>query len=149
MSLIKAKDAKDMVAPCGAPMKVYPIGPDQDLCSWSVFWPTQAEVEDEKWHSQSHMHPDKTEYWFVLEGKGQITVGDETYDVEPGDLVITPPLKPHSFRGGITVLCTMAKYNKDGKTYGNKVPMVWTDPPYGDEPEKQPKQWEYMELECG
>ena len=147
MPLIKGKDLKaERSYGCGNMIKIYPIGPDEDLADWIVASRTKA--DDEKWYTQSHMHLDVTEYWFVLEGKGEIKVGDETYSVEPGDLVITPPLKPHSFHGDITILCIAAKYNKEGKTHGGKVPTICTDAPYRDEPEKQPKPWEYFELDA-
>lgn len=146
MPLIKGKDLPAKRAHfCGDILKPYPIGTEGDLNHWVIVSRTLA--DDEKWCSQSHMHPDMTEYWFILEGTGQITVGNETYDVEPGDLVITPPFKPHTVRGDITFLCTMAKYNKDGKTYGGKAPVICTDEPYRDEPEKRPKAWEYLEID--
>lgn len=146
MPLIKGKDLKGERSHfCGDILKPYPLPPDGDLSHWVIVSRTLA--DDEKWCSQSHMHPDMTEYWFILEGKGQITVGDETYDIEPGDLVITPPLKPHGIRGDIVLLCTMAKYNKNGVTHGGKAPVICTDAPYRDEPEKRPKVWEYFELD--
>lgn len=147
MPLIKGKDVKAERDPaCGSMAKVYPVGgPYQDLCSWVTV--TRTLAEDEKWRYQSHMHPDMTEYWFVLDGKGQVTVGTETYDVEPGDLVITPPLTPHSASGDVTILGVIAKYNKDGKTYGGKIPIVPTEAPYRDDPEKLPKPWKYYEIE--
>lgn len=140
MPLYKGKDVKVERSPfCGCMLGFYPIGDDQDLMDICVVSRTQE--DDEKWYSQSHMHLDMTEYWFILEGEGQIVVGDETYDVEPGDLIVTPPLKPHSMHGNLKLLCFMAKYNKDGITHGNKCPMICTDVPYRDEPEKRPRPW--------
>ena len=73
MPLIKGKDIKPERSHfCGAMLKSYPIGPDQDLLGWII---VSTKVADEgKWCMQSHMHLDMTEYWFVLEGSGQIFV---------------------------------------------------------------------------
>jgi len=127
---------------CGCMVNMYDIGPDHDLCDWAYFSPYQDEAEP----AQAHMHPDMEEYWFVLEGKGKIIEGNKVYDVEAGDLVITPPLTPHKAEGNLRILCTMAKYNKHGRTYEGKIPMVCTDKPYRKNPEKQPEPWEYFEL---
>jgi hypothetical protein len=36
-----------------------------------------------------HQHDDEEHYWFILEGSGSVMVGDEEFEVELGDLVIT------------------------------------------------------------
>lgn len=38
-----------------------------------------------------HHHEDEEHYWFILEGSGRVMMGDEEFEVESGDLVITPP----------------------------------------------------------
>lgn len=38
-----------------------------------------------------HQHDDEEHYWFILEGSGRVLIGDEEFEVELGDLVITPP----------------------------------------------------------
>ncbi len=38
-----------------------------------------------------HKHDDEEHYWFILEGSGRAVVGEEEFEVEPGDLIITPP----------------------------------------------------------
>lgn len=43
-----------------------------------------------------HQHEIEQEAWFVFEGKGQIKVGDQVIDVEPGSVVVSPPKMPHS-----------------------------------------------------
>jgi mannose-6-phosphate isomerase-like protein (cupin superfamily) len=44
-----------------------------------------------------HLHPDQDEWWFILEGEFQIKVGDQLYDVKPGDSVFGPRGVPHAF----------------------------------------------------
>lgn len=41
-----------------------------------------------------HFH-DSPEYWLIYEGKGKITVGDQTYYVQAGDVVCTPSGDAH------------------------------------------------------
>jgi mannose-6-phosphate isomerase-like protein (cupin superfamily) len=41
-----------------------------------------------------HFH-DAPEYWLFYEGKGKVTVGDESYYVQAGDVVCTPAGSAH------------------------------------------------------
>jgi mannose-6-phosphate isomerase-like protein (cupin superfamily) len=105
----------------------YPIGDDQDLKD--IYGVSRTWEDDEKWYSQSHMHLDMTEYCFILEGGRQIVVGDETYGVRPGDLIVTPPLKPHSMAGNLKLLCFTANSIKTGLIHGDQCPMICADAP--------------------
>jgi mannose-6-phosphate isomerase-like protein (cupin superfamily) len=53
-----------------------------------------------------HTHPTH-EWYFVMSGRGVMTVGDEDRHVGPGDLVYIPPDKVHSLRpvGGGAIHC--------------------------------------------
>lgn len=93
---------------------------------------------DKKWEAQLHSHPNYEEYWFVIEGKGQITIGDEVYNVEPGDLVITPRGVPHKVKGDIIFICCAGKHNVEGKPFGTKAQYVAHDEPYRDNLEDRP-----------
>lgn len=44
----------------------------------------------------SHSHEKEEETWYVISGRGEITVGDETVDIEPEMLVVAPSGKVHS-----------------------------------------------------
>ena len=44
-----------------------------------------------------HSHPTH-EFYFVMNGRGVMTIGGEDRDVAPGDLVYIPPDKVHSLR---------------------------------------------------
>lgn len=44
---------------------------------------------------ERHSHPTH-EYYYVIEGHGIIEVGDESREVEPYDLIYTPPDVPHA-----------------------------------------------------
>jgi len=141
MPFYKGKDVsekRDLY--CGALLKVYPVKADNDFLDWIVFRRTMA--DEDKWPMQLHSHPDFEEMWFVLEGKGQIICGDETYDVEPRDLVITPRGVPHKVIGDITLICTTAKHNVYGQTIGPKMQYMANDEPYREKPEEMLKEGE-------
>jgi mannose-6-phosphate isomerase-like protein (cupin superfamily) len=42
-----------------------------------------------------HSHSTTQEAWYFLSGKGQIVVGEKVIDVEPGTVVVSPPLVEH------------------------------------------------------
>ena len=42
-----------------------------------------------------HEHPEKEQTFFVMSGRGRITVGDETRAVEPGDVIFVPAGASH------------------------------------------------------
>lgn len=144
MPLYKGKDIKEERSPfCGCMIKHFPIGESNDLLDWLIV--RRGMDMEEKWSMQEHKHKDFEEYWFVLEGKGQIICGDETYDVESGDLVITPRDVPHKAIGDIVFLCTTAKHNVFGQTIGAKMQYEATSVPYRDNPEMTGKLGEYVE----
>jgi mannose-6-phosphate isomerase-like protein (cupin superfamily) len=139
MPVYKGKDVpekRDMV--CGALVKIYPVQPENDFLDWIVFRRTMA--DEEKWSMQLHSHPDFEEMWYVIKGQGKIICGDETYEVEEGDLVITPRGAPHKVIGDMTLICTTAKHNVYGQTIGHKMQYVANDEPYRDKPEEMIKE---------
>ena len=126
-------------------MKWYPLDANNDLLDWLVVKRT-IEAE-EKWSMQLHSHPDFEEYWFVIEGKGQIICGNETYDVEVGDLVVTPRGVPHKAIGDVTFICCTSKHNVYGQTLGNKMQYLANDKPHRDNPSDAPDVGTYTETD--
>lgn len=45
-----------------------------------------------------HEHPEAVESYFVLKGKGRMRLGEDMYDVGPGDAILIPPEVPHQIR---------------------------------------------------
>jgi quercetin dioxygenase-like cupin family protein len=45
--------------------------------------------------AETHAHPEE-QIIYVISGRGRITLGDETYDVGPGDVSFHPSNVPHS-----------------------------------------------------
>ena len=44
-----------------------------------------------------HVHYDQDEWWYILQGKFSIKVGDQVYEVQAGDSVFGPRNVPHCF----------------------------------------------------
>ena len=59
-----------------------------------------------------HTHADQDKIYLVLEGKGIVTVGEQSDTVEPGDLVFAKSAEPHALRnpgpGRLVVMAVMA-----------------------------------------
>lgn len=102
---------------------------------------------EDKWSMQMHSHPDFEEYWFVLEGSGKMICGDETYNLEVGDLFITPRGVPHKTIGDIKFICCTAKHNVYGQTLGTKMQYQAHDKPYRDKPTDAPDVGTYAEMD--
>ena len=148
MPLFKGKDIQERrETSCGCLIKWYPIGEANDLLDFSAVRRTLDMDTDGKWVMQFHSHPDFEEYWFVLKGKGQFFVGDEVYDVEPGDLVITPRGVPHKAKGDITFLCITAKHNVYGQTLGMKIQYLAHAEVYRDNPGDAVEVGKYLEFD--
>jgi len=45
---------------------------------------------------QLHTHPGQDKLYYVLEGAGEVTVGDRSESVGPGDLVLARSDEPHA-----------------------------------------------------
>jgi mannose-6-phosphate isomerase-like protein (cupin superfamily) len=52
---------------------------------------TLTEADEVELHSHATMY----ENYFVLEGRALYIVGDETYEIGPGDFLVIPPGVPH------------------------------------------------------
>ena len=52
-----------------------------------------------------HYHPQTEEIYYILDGQGQMTIGDAMRDVGPGDAIAIPPGATHQItNSGSTVL---------------------------------------------
>lgn len=45
-----------------------------------------------------HHHPRSEEIYFILQGEGQMTIGDQSHDVRMGDAIAIPPGSVHKIR---------------------------------------------------
>jgi mannose-6-phosphate isomerase-like protein (cupin superfamily) len=67
-----------------------------------------------------HHHPRTEEIYYILEGAGRMTIGDETCDVSSGDAIAIPPGAVHTIRctGDVALkfLCCCAPGYEDSDT---------------------------------
>jgi len=54
-------------------------------------------------HPRKKMVGDTTRNYLVVEGTGTFTLGEETFDVQPGDLFIIPPEGEYQYKGQMTL----------------------------------------------
>lgn len=54
--------------------------------------------------SKTHYHKRATEFYYVLEGHGEMTVDGETFELSPGTMVKIDPMAVHSSSGDHLVL---------------------------------------------
>lgn len=55
------------------------------------------QVDDVQGGPPRHVHPHQEEWFFVVEGEYVIVVGDDRYDLRPGDSVLAPRGIPHTW----------------------------------------------------
>ena len=130
---------------CGALLRWFPIREANDILDIILF--RRRAVDEEKLPMQLHSHPDKEEYWYVIEGSGRVWQDDEIIEVEEGDLVITPPGVGHKAEGDVLFLCFMTRYNSAGESSGTVMPMTAIDDPYREDPTRKMKPGEYVEVD--
>jgi mannose-6-phosphate isomerase-like protein (cupin superfamily) len=62
--------------------------------------------------TEAHYHPQAEEIYYVLGGRGLITLGDERREVGPGDGILIPPETRHKIRNiaqtPLVILCCCA-----------------------------------------
>ncbi len=59
-----------------------------------------------------HRHPNSDEILYFVEGSGECVVGDSTYTVKPGDIVLAPKDAPHAIRNmheSDNMVCVLAQ----------------------------------------
>jgi quercetin dioxygenase-like cupin family protein len=68
------------------------------VAPWTVgssrMWVGMTKIEPRS-RSNRHKHPGQEEIFYVISGRGQITVGIENDSIEPGSLILVPPGVEH------------------------------------------------------
>ena len=54
-----------------------------------------------------HVHPDKTEYAYIVEGNPEFVIDNQQYTSEPGDFFIFPTAKRHSITNKTEAECLL------------------------------------------
>jgi mannose-6-phosphate isomerase-like protein (cupin superfamily) len=55
-------------------------------------------------NSREHYHKIMTEYYYVINGAGEIFLDGDAYPIKTGDIVVIPPLVRHTSKGDLEVL---------------------------------------------
>jgi len=67
-----------------------------------------------------HRHGETEEIYYIVEGKGTMTLGDETFPVSDGDTICIAPGTPHCISnagtGALRILCACAPAYDHGDT---------------------------------
>ena len=128
MPLIKGEDVSTtrLWECCGGWLRAYPLPESTDLGDFLVIPGDVPDPEPERWPFQLHSHPDFEEYWYVCRGKGEWICGDEVFEVEEGDFLITPRGVSHAlgtpekFTSDFKMICFGCRHNVYGKTVAPK-----------------------------
>ncbi|MCP4642769.1 MAG: cupin domain-containing protein [bacterium] len=91
----KAADVTPVPCPCGEATRIV-TGADNDRVSIH-----RVRIEGE---AKKHYHKVLHEHYIVLEGSGEVELGDERVPVEAGDVIAIPPGTPHALRGHFEII---------------------------------------------
>ena len=88
-------DVQPVPCPCGESIRAI-TGKDTDLASIHVVTISKD--------SKVHYHRNITEFYYVLEGEGELLLNDDIVKLKPGTLVMIEPLTKHRARGNLKIL---------------------------------------------
>jgi len=89
-----ADQVEPVPCPCGSSTRVITRA-DTEVASLHV-----TEIRD----SKKHYHRQCTEYYFVLEGAGEMELAEDVVALRPGTTIVIPPGTPHRGRGDFRTL---------------------------------------------
>jgi len=86
--VVKLSDQEEFRSVCGMRRDLVDVGSEEPL------WFHYMRISD----SRKHFHAETTEYYFVVRGRGEMELGDETVAIEAGDMITVPPGVRHTSR---------------------------------------------------
>lgn len=86
--VVKLSDQEEFRSVCGMRRDLVDVGAEAPL------WFHYMRISD----SRKHFHAETTEYYFVVAGRGEMELGDETVAIEAGDMITVPPGVRHTSR---------------------------------------------------
>jgi mannose-6-phosphate isomerase-like protein (cupin superfamily) len=89
------EDVQPVSCPCGQSIRAI-TGRDNDLASVHVVTISRD--------SKVHYHKELTEFYYVLEGEGELQLNDDLIKLEPHTLVMIKPMTRHRARGNLKIL---------------------------------------------
>jgi mannose-6-phosphate isomerase-like protein (cupin superfamily) len=87
-TVVKLSDQEEFRSTCGMRRDFVDVGTEAPL------WFHYMRISD----SRKHFHAKTTEYYFVVSGRGEMELGDETVSIEAGDMITVPPGVRHTSR---------------------------------------------------
>jgi mannose-6-phosphate isomerase-like protein (cupin superfamily) len=94
-SLVNLADAPSVPCPCGSARRAFQAE-SGGIASMHV-----VEISTE---SRTHYHKRMTEFYYVLEGQGQIELDEQLFDIGPGSAVMISPGCRHRAIGKLKIL---------------------------------------------
>ena len=91
----RVEDVSATPCPCGESQRTI-TGDDNDVASVHVTTITQD--------SKRHYHKRLTEFYYILEGTGEMLLDDDVVAVGPGTVVCIPPNTVHVARGELNIV---------------------------------------------
>ena len=89
------EDVQPVPCPCGQSIRAI-TGEDNDLASIHTVTISRD--------SKLHYHKELTEFYYVLEGEGELQLNDDVVKLEPHTLVMISPMTRHVARGNLRIL---------------------------------------------
>ena len=89
------EDVQPVPCPCGESMRAI-TGKDNDLASIHVVTISRD--------SKLHYHKRLTEFYYVLEGEGELQLNGDVVKLSPHTLVMIKPMTKHVARGNLKIL---------------------------------------------
>ena len=89
------KDVQAVPCPCGQSIRAI-TGQDNDLASIHLVTISRD--------SRLHYHKKLTEFYYILEGQGELQLNDDVVKLEPHTLVMIKPMTRHVARGNLKII---------------------------------------------
>jgi len=80
---------------------------------------------------EAHFHPDTIEICFVRKGRLDWWIGDQTYEVHPGDVVVMPATVPHGSADSTLQPCEYCALHIDPKALSAETRRATQQPHFG------------------
>ena len=91
----RLQDVSPVPCPCGQSIRAI-TGNDSNLASIHIVTISKD--------SKAHYHKKLTEFYYVLEGEGELLLNDDIIELKPDTLVMIKPLTRHRARGNLRIL---------------------------------------------
>ena len=93
--IVNTKKLESVECPCGSAQRAFTDAPEQTASLHIV------EIKED---SKTHYHKKTTEFYYVLEGEGQIELDGMRFDVSPGSSVMIKPGCRHRAIGRLKII---------------------------------------------